>query len=26
RRSAALFSIERMVADHENLYKELLRK
>jgi glycosyltransferase involved in cell wall biosynthesis len=26
RRSDALFSIERMVTDHENLYKELLRK
>jgi glycosyltransferase involved in cell wall biosynthesis len=25
-RSDALFSIERMVSDHENLYKELLRK
>ena len=26
KRSDALFSIERMVTDHENLYKELLRK
>ena len=26
KRSEALFSIERMVTDHENLYKELLRK
>lgn len=25
-RSSSLFSIERMVTDHENLYKELLRK
>jgi len=25
-RSEALFSIQRMVTDHENLYKELLRK
>jgi len=25
-RSDALFSIERMVTDHEDLYKELLRK
>jgi glycosyltransferase involved in cell wall biosynthesis len=26
KRSDALFSIQRMVSDHENLYKELLRK
>ena len=26
KRSDALFSIKRMVTDHENLYKELLRK